>query len=69
MSIVAKVTGKAVPLPEGFDLPDGTLVKIETCGDADFDSSEFILRTNAAYTPEVCEETLRVNESLPIDEA
>ena len=28
----------------------------------------FQAEVNAAYTPEVCEETLRVNEEFPVDE-
>jgi hypothetical protein len=68
VSIIAKVTGHVVALPEGFDLPDGSLVRIEPCGDTDASSADFIRRTNAAYTPQVCEQTLRVNETLPVDE-
>ena len=69
MSILARVVGHAVPLPAELDLPDGSLVRIEPCETAESGPEDFIRRTNEAYTPEVCEETLRVNESLPIDEA
>ncbi|MEX1045084.1 MAG: hypothetical protein WEC73_03055 [Chthoniobacterales bacterium] len=63
MSGVANVAGHAIPRPEGFDLPDGSLVRIGPCVDGAAESADFIRMTNAACTAEVCEETVRINES------